>query len=107
VTTLVLRAAAVAVLAYGLLVLALYVAQRALQYPVQTRRATAAEAGLRDFQDIALATPDGERLVGWWKPPRPGRTLILYLPGNARSLWGLRERRRALAATGRGVLGVG
>jgi fermentation-respiration switch protein FrsA (DUF1100 family) len=105
-TTLILRAALVAVLVYALLVLALFLAQRSLQYPVQTRQATAAEAGLADFRDIALATPDGERLVAWWKPPQPGRTLVLYLHGNASSLWGLRERMRALGATGRGVLVV-
>ncbi|HEU4518604.1 MAG TPA: alpha/beta hydrolase, partial [Microvirga sp.] len=105
-TTLILRAALVAVLVYALLVLALFLAQRSLQYPVQTRQATAAEAGLADFRDVALATPDGERLVAWWKPPQPGRTLVLYLHGNASSLWGLRERMRALGATGRGVLVV-
>jgi uncharacterized protein len=105
-TTLILRAALVAVLVYALLVLALFLAQRSLQYPVQTRQATAAEAGLADFRDIELVTPDGERLVGWWKPPQPGRTLVLYLHGNASSLWGLRERMRALGATGRGVLVV-
>jgi fermentation-respiration switch protein FrsA (DUF1100 family) len=105
-TILILRAAAVAILVYALLVLALFLAQRSLQYPVQTRQATAAEAGLAGFRDIALATPDGERLVAWWKPPQPGRTLVLYLHGNASSLWGLRERMRALGATGRGVLVV-
>jgi uncharacterized protein len=105
-TTLILRAALVAVLVYALLVLALFLAQRSLQYPVQTRQATAAEAGLADFRDVALATPDGERLVAWWKPPQPGRTLVLYLHGNASSLWGLRERMRALGPTGRGVLVV-
>jgi uncharacterized protein len=105
-TILILRAAAVAILVYALLVLALFLAQRSLQYPVQTRQATAAEAGLTDFRDIALVTPDGERLIGWWKPPQPGRTLVLYFHGNASSLWGLRERMRALGATGRGVLVV-
>jgi uncharacterized protein len=103
-TTLILRVAVVAFLVYALLVLALFLAQRSLQYPVQTRQTTAAEAGLADFRDIELVTPDGERLVGWWKPPRPGRSLVLYLHGNASSLWGLRERMRALGATGRGVL---
>jgi hypothetical protein len=51
-TTLILRVAVVAFLVYALLVLALFLAQRSLQYPVQTRQTTAAEAGLADFRDI-------------------------------------------------------
>jgi hypothetical protein len=62
-------------LAFAVLVLyacalaVLFVNQRSLLYPASDRRTTAAETGLTDFQDLVLTTPDGERLVAWWKPP--------------------------------------
>jgi hypothetical protein len=50
------------------------------------------EAGLAGFLDLGLPTPDGERLVAWWKPPQPGKALILYFHGNGGSLWNRRLR---------------
>jgi fermentation-respiration switch protein FrsA (DUF1100 family) len=64
----------------------------------------AAEAGLKDFQDLVLTTSDGERLVGWWKPPQPGKAIILYFHGNGGGLWNRRFRAQALTASGRGLL---
>jgi hypothetical protein len=101
-------------LGFGLIVLALYlgvlgvlfVYQRALLYPSSGRQATVAEAGLSGFEDVVIATPDGERLVGWWRPPRPGKALVVYFHGNAGSLWNRRERARQLTQTGRGLLMV-
>jgi uncharacterized protein len=82
----------------------LFVNQRSLLYPASDRRTTAAEAGLSGFQDLVLQTPDGERLVAWWKPPQPGKALILYFHGNGGSLWNGRLRAQALTASGRGLL---
>jgi hypothetical protein len=84
----------------------LFVNQRSLLYPATDRRTTAAEAGLTGFQDLVLTTPDGEQLVAWWKPPQPGRALILYFHGNGGSLWNGRFRSQALTASGRGLLMV-
>ena len=84
----------------------LFVNQRSLLYPASDRRTTAAEAGLAGFQDLVLTTPDGERLVARWKPPQPGKALILYFHGNGGSLWNLRFRAQALTASGRGLLMV-
>jgi uncharacterized protein len=97
-------------LAFALLVLyagalaVLFVNQRSLLYPASDRHTTAAEAGLAGFQDLVLPTPDGERLVAWWKPPHPGKALILYFHGNGGSLWNRRIRAQALTASGRGLL---
>jgi fermentation-respiration switch protein FrsA (DUF1100 family) len=97
-------------LAFAVLVLyacalaVLFVNQRSLLYPASDRRTTAAETGLTDFQDLVLTTPDGERLVAWWKPPQPGKALILYFHGNGGSLWNGRQRAQALTASGRGLL---
>nr|WP_256439464.1 alpha/beta hydrolase [Microvirga sp. HBU67558] len=84
----------------------LFVNQRSLVYPASDRRSTAAEAGLSGFQDLVLQTPDGERLVAWWKPPQSGKALILYFHGNGGSLWNGRLRAQALTASGRGLLMV-
>jgi len=100
-----LRFVAVAVLAlYTCILAAVFVNQRSLLYPASDRRTTAAEAGLDGFQDLILATADGERLVAWWKPPQPGKVLVLYFHGNGGSLWNRRSRAQALTASGRGLL---
>ena len=101
------RLLALTVLAlYACALAVLFVNQRSLLYPASDRRATASEAGLVGFQDLVLTTPDGERLVAWWKPPQPGKALILYFHGNGGSLWNRRFRAQALTASGRGLLMV-
>lgn len=100
-----LRILAFAVLAlYACALAVLFVNQRSLLYPASDQRTTAAEAGLSGFQDLVLQTPDGERLVAWWKPPQPGNVVILYFHGNGGSLWNGRLRAQALTASGRGLL---
>ncbi len=94
------------VVLYAGVLAALFFAQRSLLYPGAGRDGPlpAAEARLAGFQDVALATPDGERLVGWWKPPEPGKALVVYFHGNGGSLRNRRARAEALAGKGRGVL---
>lgn len=94
----------VAAALYAGLVALLFFSQASLLYPASGRQSTAAEAGLSGFEDLVLRTEDGERLVAWWKPPQPGRALILYFHGNGGSLWNRRFRARSLAEGGRGIL---
>jgi hypothetical protein len=99
-------------LSLGLLVLylgvlgLLFVSQRSLLYPGAGRDSPlpAAEAGLTGFEDVVLATPDGERLMAWWKPPQPGKALLIYFHGNGGSLRNRRFRAEALTQGGRGLL---
>jgi fermentation-respiration switch protein FrsA (DUF1100 family) len=91
---------------YLVILVALFLGQRALLFPASAQQASAAQAGLEGVQDVALTTPDGERLVGWWRPPRPGRAVILYFHGNGGSLYDRRFRVRGLLEGGRGVLAV-
>ena len=93
-----------ATLAYAALVAGLYWQQERLLFPASSVRSTAPRAGLEEVEDIILSTSDGERLVAWWKPPQPGRALVLYFHGNGGSLWNRRERAQALIAEGRGLL---
>ncbi len=91
---------------YAAVLAALFFAQRSLLYPGAGRDGPlpAVAAGLGGFQDVALTTSDGERLVGWWKPPEPGKALVVYFHGNGGSLRNRRARAEALAGKGRGVL---
>jgi uncharacterized protein len=89
---------------YGALVGLLFVAQRALLFPAGRDRMTAAEARLLGFADVTLTTADGERIVGWFKAPEPGRAAILYFHGNGGSLADRRERARLLTQDGHGLL---
>lgn len=98
------RLVGIALVVYAALVGLLLVFERSLLYPASSLRTTAAEAGLEGFQDIDLTTDDGERLVAWWKPPEPGRAVVLYLHGNGGSLWNRRDRARLLSGDGRGLL---
>jgi fermentation-respiration switch protein FrsA (DUF1100 family) len=100
------RFLAIAAALYLALVALLYVMERTFMYPASSQRTTAAEAGLAGFQDLTLTTADGERLVAWWKPPQPGRAVLVYFHGNGGSLWNRRFRARLLTEDGRGLLMV-
>jgi uncharacterized protein len=99
-----LRLIAIAAVLYVAFVALLYMMERTFLYPASSYRTTATEAGLPGFQDLTLATADGERLVAWWKPPEPGRAVLVYFHGNGGSLWNRRFRARLLAEDGRGLL---
>jgi fermentation-respiration switch protein FrsA (DUF1100 family) len=96
--------AVVLLLLYACALAVLFANQRSLLYLASDRRTTVVEAGLVGFQDLVLTTPDGERLVAWWKPPLPGKALILYFHGNGGSLWNRRLRAQALTTSDRGLL---
>lgn len=93
----------VAVALYGVMVAFVYSRQDSLLYPASAERASVAQAGLAGFDDVVLLTQDGERLVGWYKAPEPGKALVLYFHGNGGSLWNRRFRARLLAEDGRGL----
>ena len=89
---------------YLAILVLLYLQQGRLLYPASTLRTSAAAAGLAGVQDVEIRTEDGETIVGWWKPPEPGRALILYFHGNGGSLLNRRDRVRLLTRDGRGLL---
>lgn len=87
----------------GVLALVFF-AQRSMLYPAFGGAVSAAEAGLSGFEDVMLTASDGERLVGWYRAPEPGRAMLLYFHGNGGSLWLRRDRARLLTSDGRGLL---
>ena len=93
-----------ATVAYGAVVGLLWVFQRNLLYPA-TRGPVALPANLPGFAETLIATPDGERLLAWWKPPAaPGRPVVLFLHGNGGSIADRTSRAKALTADGTGLL---
>ena len=64
-----------------------WVHQREFQYTPGGTIATPATAGLPEFSTVEIATGDGERIIGWWKPPPgTGDGVVLYLHGTPGTL---------------------
>ena len=87
-------------------VILLYVFQRSLLYLPQRRPISPAAAGFPEAEAVVLETSDGERVIAWHVPPRPGRPLVIYFHGNAETVANRVDRHRALIATGAGLLAV-
>lgn len=100
---LILKLAAGAALAMGLLALIVPVLQQRLMYFPDTRHFTPEQAGLSGVTERVLETPDGARVLAWYAPARPGRPTILYFHGNAGALEARSERIRKYASRGLGV----
>ena len=84
----------------------LYVFQRSLLYLPQRRPISPAAAGFPEAEEVVLETSDGERVIAWYVPPRPGHPLVIYFHGNAETIANRVDRHRALIATGAGLLAI-
>lgn len=64
-----------------------WVHQRDFLYAPGGTAATPAEVGLTHFSVVKIATQDGERIIGWWKPPpHVGDGVVLYFRGTPSTL---------------------
>lgn len=74
-----------AAIAYGAVLLLVFLFQPRLIYFPQVERelATTPRAAGLDFEDVALHTADGVKLHGWWVPARNARGTVLLMHGNA------------------------
>ena len=94
-----------AVYCAGLVVL--YVRQREMLFPIPPLGRTAPDAaGLPEAEEHVLTTSDGEKVIVWHVPARPGRPVILYFPGNGDSLAGCVSRFKAMTADGTGLVAL-
>jgi uncharacterized protein len=87
-------------------VVLLYTFQRSLLYHPQRRPIAPAAAGLPEAEAVVLETRDGERVIAWYVPPRPGHPLVIYFHGNAETIANRVDRHHALIATGCGLLAL-
>lgn len=84
---------------------ALFLLQRSFLFPIPTReRVAPAAAGFPEVEEHVLTTADGERIILWHMPAKPGRPVILYFHGNGDFLAGFFGRFRELIADGDGVV---
>jgi fermentation-respiration switch protein FrsA (DUF1100 family) len=86
---------------------ALFFAQRSFLFPVPTvARTLPQQAGFGEAEEHVLNTADGEKVIVWHVPAKPGRPIVLYFHGNGDFLAGFFGRFRDLIADGTGVVAL-
>jgi fermentation-respiration switch protein FrsA (DUF1100 family) len=99
--------AAVGLIGYFAAVAILYVAQRALLFPIpQTGRTQPASVGFSQAEEHSLTTADGEKVIVWHVPAQSGHPVVMFFPGNGDFLAGRVDRFRALTADGTGLVAL-
>jgi uncharacterized protein len=85
----------------------LFFKQRSMLFPIPTVRRTAPEAaGFPEAEEHALTTADGEKVIVWHVPAKPGHAVILYFPGNGDFLAGRVSRFKAITSDGTGLVAL-
>ena len=86
---------------------ALFGLQRAFLFPIpQTARTTPDAAGFPEAEEHFLTTADGEKVIVWHVPAKPGHAVVLYFHGNGDFLAGFFGRFRDIIADGTGVVAL-
>jgi uncharacterized protein len=97
------RALRVLVLAWIGIFALVYPFQRKLLYMPIGDRTPPEAAGLIGATEDVITTPDGERLISWTSPAKPGHPTILYFHGNAGNIAWRADRFARLQSAGYGV----
>jgi hypothetical protein len=85
----------------------LYFKQRSLLFPIPTiARTTPQAAGFGEAEEHVLTTEDGEKVIVWHVPPKPGHAVILYFPGNGDFLAGRVGSFREMVSDGTGLVAL-
>lgn len=85
----------------------LYFRQRAMLFPIPPVGRTAPDAaGLAEAEEHVLTTTDGERVIVWHVPAKPGHPTVLFFPGNGDVLAGRVGRFRAITSDGTGLVAL-
>jgi uncharacterized protein len=86
---------------------ALFFAQRSFLFPIpQTARTAPDAAGFPEAEEHILATEDGESVIVWHVPAKPGHPVVLYFHGNGDFLAGFFGRFRDIVADGTGIVAL-
>src|SRR5258708_5660027 len=99
----------VVVVAVGYLggLVAVFLMQRSLLFPIpQTIRTAPDAAGFPEAEEHILTAADGERVIVWHVPAKPGHQLVIYFPGNGDFLAGLVDRFRGITSDGTGLVAL-
>lgn len=85
----------------------LFFKQRAMLFPIPPVGRTApGAAGFPEAQEHVLTTADGEKVIIWHVPAKPGRAVILYFPGNGDFLAGRVSLFRGMTSDGTGLVAL-
>ncbi len=85
----------------------LFLVQRSFIFPIpQTGRTLPAAAGFPEAEEHVLTTADGEKVIVWHVPAKPGHPVVLYFHGNGDFLAGFFGRFRDLIADGTGIVAL-
>ena len=86
---------------------ALFFAQRSFLFPVPTVvRTSPQQAGFPEAEEHVLDTADGEKVIVWHVPAKPGHPVVLYFHGNGDFLAGFFGRFHDLIADGTGIVAL-
>jgi hypothetical protein len=86
---------------------ALFFAQRSFLFPIPTvARTSPQQAGFSEAEEHVLDTADGETVIVWHVPAKPGHPVVLYFHGNGDFLAGFFGRFHDLIADGTGVVAL-
>jgi uncharacterized protein len=86
---------------------ALFFVQRAFIFPIPRTVRTAPEAaGFREAEEHVLITADGEKVIVWHVPAKPGHAVVIYFPGNGDFLAGCVNRLRGITSDGTGLVAL-
>ncbi|WP_409192098.1 alpha/beta hydrolase [Bradyrhizobium sp. RDM4] len=92
---------------YLAVLVVLYVKQRDMLFPIPTADRTApAAAGFPEAEEHVLTTSDGEKVIVWHVPAKPGRPVVLFFPGNGDFLAGRVNRFKGIIADGTGLVAL-
>jgi len=81
--------------------------QREYQYTLGGTRSTPETAAAAGFTEVKIATADGERLDGWWRPPPAAeRGVVLFLHGTPGTVPDQVWRLDQLKHSGLGILAI-
>jgi fermentation-respiration switch protein FrsA (DUF1100 family) len=84
-----------------------FFAQRAFIFPIpQTTRTPPAAAGFPEAEEHFLTTADGEKVIVWHVPAKPGHSVVIFFHGNGDSLAGLAFHFRAITSNGTGLVAL-
>jgi len=85
----------------------LFFKQREMLFPIPPVGRTApAAAGLPEAEEHVLTTADGEKVIIWHVPAKPGRPVVLFFPGNGDFLAGRVARFKGITADGTGLVAL-
>jgi fermentation-respiration switch protein FrsA (DUF1100 family) len=85
----------------------LYVRQREMLFPIPPVGRTApAAAGLPQAEEHLLTTADGEKVIVWHIPPKPGHAVVLFFHGNGDFLAGRVRRFEGITSDGTGLVAL-